>query len=363
MEIEKKTVAKMKAYAALIGIVVLVVSLVAVAGCQTATETSSPEPTASSSPSTEPIEIKWTTVTTSTHIDFLSMEQWAKEVEEKTDGKVKFTVYPSNTLCSPLETYNAVKTGLADMGTAPTGYSRQYLPLNKFVGDAMKGLETAEQNVTVYNKVFSKFPALEEEFKDVHYLWGYTSVPLSISTSGTAIRTLSDFEGITMRMPPGLEPLAEAWGASPVSMPISEIYVALEKGTMDGYFGGAEMLESMKLAELTDYVTIPKMVCATVWVGMNPDTWESLPGDVQQVINDMTQRGQNMIVDAVDKSAEENLQYAEEQGLEIINPGEAELQKIYDASSPVFNQIAADLEEKGYPADEILSELGKLGAQ
>ena len=346
-------------------IFVVLLSLCAI-GCQsTSTEkvvTPSEEETGTDS-GTDTIELRFATIVTTLHPNYKSFEQYADEIYKRTNGKVKIVVYPSGTLVDPMETYNAVKNGLADIGCAAVGYSAAIMPLNKLFGDALMAVPSSIEASKKYTEVFNNMPELQAELEDVHVLFLSCTAPLVIGTSKQEVKKLEDLKGLVMRFPPGLEPLAKAWGVSPVNMPVGDIYVGLEKGTVHGFMGGEEMLETMRLAEFTKYVTNVSMVFGCNWTAMNLKVWESLPPDVQQVFNELSEWGQEIMVAGFDESSATSREFALSMGTKYVEMEEEELQKIYNISIPVFQQMAAELEAKGVPANKVMSEVEKINAQ
>lgn len=343
----------------LIGLILVAGSLV-VSGCQSSNKSTGE---VKAEPKAETIELRFTTVNASTQPNFKVFEEFANKVNEKTNGRVKITVYPTGTLNPPPETFNAVKTGLADIGAAPVGYSAAIMPLSKLLGDAMMGVPNVREATRIWNTAYNEMPELQKEFEDMHVLWLYSTSPLSIGTTKKPIHKIEDFKGLVMRFPPGTEPLAKAWGVSPVNMPVGDIYSALQKGAVSGFMGGSEMLQSMKLAEFTKHVTQAQMVFGLSYAAMNKKVWDSLPADVQQILDDVAKWAHEAAISKNEEAETKVQEFAKSQGVEFITLDQAELQKLYSASKPVFDQIAAGLEEKGKPAKKILNELEKLSSQ
>ncbi len=314
----------------------------------------------SASAADKPIELRMTTVVTSLHPNFKASEKYVDEVNKKTGGRVHITLYPAGTLNPAMETYNAVKTGMAQMGAAPVGYSPSIMPLNKLVGDALRGPASSSEATKAYEAALKALPELSGELEGIHLLWVGATLPLSIGTAKKPIRKMEDFQGLVMRFPPGLEPLAKAWGISPISVPVGDIYVALQKGTIQGYFGGSEMLQAMRLAELTKYVTSVGMVYGISWTGMNKKTWDSLPPDIQKVFTDLNEFGQDLSTQYTDASEKAAIDFAKSQGTQIINIEKGELERLHAAAKPVFEKMAADLEGRGKPGKKVLAEVERL---
>jgi TRAP-type transport system periplasmic protein len=308
------------------------------------------------------INLRWTTVSTTTHPNFIVDQKWAEKLNEKTNGKVQITVYPAGTLNPPFETYNAVKTGIADIGSAPVGFSGSVMPLNKLFGDATHGVDSAARAARLWTTALTDMPELRKEFEGVHLLFVTATLPLSISCK-VKIEKMEDFKGIVMRFPPGLEPLAKAWGATPITVPTSDIYVSLQKGIIKGYFAGNSLLRTMRLAELIKYSTTFDMVFGLTWVGMNIKKWESLPQDVKQVITDLAPEAQAESLRAVDAELKESMDYAVGEGVEFYEVKPAEVKRFEGAARNVFADIADGLEKRGKPANKVLAELERLLAQ
>lgn len=310
----------------------------------------------------KPIELRFTSIVNSLHSDFKAFQRFGDEVGKRTGGKVHITVYPSGTLNPPLETYNAIKTGLAQMGCASVGYSGPILPLNHLFGDALRGLPTSTEAAKAYTAALKTVPEMLDEYEGLHIVYVFSTVPLSIGTK-KSIRKMEDFKGAVMRFPPGMETIARAWGASPIAIPIGDIYVALQKGTINGFMGGAEMLKSMRLAELTKYLTSAEMSYGMNYVAVNKKVWDSFPPDVQKVFDDLADWGQSMTLEHVDQAQKEAIAYAKSQGVQENVIDKAELARLHAAVKPVFEKRAADLEARGKAGKKVLAAVEKLSGK
>lgn len=308
------------------------------------------------------INLRWTTVSATTQPNFIVFKNWAEKISQRTNGKVQITVYPTGTLNPPFQTYNAVKTGIADMGAAPVGFSGSVMPLNKLFGDAIHGVDSATRAARLWTTALDDMPELQKEFEGIHLLFVTSTLPLSISCK-VKIEKMEDFKGIVMRFPPGLEPLAKAWGATPITVPTADIYVSLQKGIIKGFFAGNSLLKSMRLAEHIKYSTTFDMVFGLSWIGMNINKWESLPQDVKQVITDLAPEGQMNSIKATDDILKESMEYAIAEGVEFYEVNPAELKRFQATGKNVFRDIADDLEKRGKPANKVLAELERLLAQ
>jgi TRAP-type mannitol/chloroaromatic compound transport system substrate-binding protein len=113
-------------------------------------------------------------------------------------------------------------------------------------------------------------------------MWGAESIPTK-----EPIRTLEEFDGVKMRSPEGIG--AALWrkvGVGVSTLPGSEVYTALERGKIDatdwGTLGMNDELGYNKIAPYAIYPGIHSLGAADI--SMNMKTWESLPEDLQAII-------------------------------------------------------------------------------
>jgi TRAP-type C4-dicarboxylate transport system substrate-binding protein len=305
----------------------------------------------------KPIELRFTTVVTSTHHNFKTAQEFASKVSTRTDGKVKIRVYPSGTLNPPLQTYNAILTGIADIGGAPVGYSGQIMPLNKLFGDALRMMPNSSAATKAWENALNRVPEMKKELDGIHLLWAYSTLPFALSTKDREIKSVEDAKGLVMRVPPGLEPVAKTWGVSPASMPIGDLYVALQKGVIHGLIASPELLKSHKLIEQTKYVTPLFLTHGLSYIGINKKTWDAFSPDIKKVFEELSVQTGISHRKAFDASEKELLDFIVSQGNKIVNLDKANLERFHSLAKPAFEKIAEDLEAKGKPGKKVLAEV------
>lgn len=301
----------------------------------------------------KPIELRMATVVTAVHPAKETFDKWADELYKLTNGRLKIAVYPGGVLCPSFEVYNAVKSGIVHIGAGPSGFALPTLELNQFLGNCLAGFKTPHEVVSVWKRAMEEIPVLREEFKEVVFLLNYATMPMTISTKAKLIQSVEDLKGLMLRCPPGLEGVAKKWGIIPVTLPVADIYVALQKGTVHGYIGGVEMLEAMKLAEQVKYVTPLYMIYGLNFVVINKRTWDSLPTDIQKIISDTTEKVTRHLCDAYVKDAENAIDFARKSGVVFSEFKEDAWMKLYEISREALREAARSYEEKGKPGMKV----------
>src|SRR3989304_5170641 len=129
-----------------------------------------------------------------------AQQPWAKKVEEATKGKVKIEIYPSQTLVKGPDMWNAVKTGVTDMGWCFHGFWPDMTPLAEVITLPSLPFKNAEKGSEVFWKLYEKFPAIQREFKDVHVLFLWTSGPYQLITTKKQVKTMEDLKGMKIKV-------------------------------------------------------------------------------------------------------------------------------------------------------------------
>jgi TRAP-type C4-dicarboxylate transport system substrate-binding protein len=211
-------------------------------------------------------------------------QPWARKVEEVTKGRVKIQIYPSQTLSKGKEAWNAARDGIADMAWFAGGQHPGMMPYLEAI--ALPGLfKTAEKGSEVLWKLYEKFPQIQKELADNQILILYVTVPFRVMTSKKQVKTLEDLKGLKLRTVAG--PLTEQvklLGAIPIVLPMPDVYVAVDKGTIDGTMAGLEPTPGFKLYEVCRYVSDGPFASNFFMVVMNKKKWGSLPKDIQDAI-------------------------------------------------------------------------------
>ena len=210
-----------------------------------------------------------------THLQAQTAEAWAKEVEKRTDGRIKITMFHGGTLSNAAQTYEAVESGIADIGMSVFAYTRGRFPLLEAL-DLPLGYPDGVTATRIANDLVKKYQP--EELAGVHTLYLHAHGP-GILASKVKIEKASDVKGLQIRGTGLSAKIVEALGATPVSMSQGDTYEALQKGVVDATFCPIETLKGWKQGEVIDYIVDTKSIgyTTTMFAVMNKDKWKSSP--------------------------------------------------------------------------------------
>lgn len=281
---------------------------------------------------------------------------WSKEIEKRTNGKVKFKFYPSQTLVKVRDAYDAVVNGIADISWAAHSVTPKRFPLMGVMELPFLSPTTFAGAYTAQD-LYKKFPQIRAEHKDVHLLFLWVTLPYEIHTVKKPVRTIADMKGMKLATQPGARAALQGLGASPVTMPTPKIYQAVEKGVADGSALAWGAYKAWKLYEVTKYHTNPHLGGLPYWTAMNKNRWNSLPKDVQKVFTEVTaEMMPRMLCEAVTKESKKGIAMSLERGHEIIDLSAADLAKWAATGKPAWDKWVKDMKAKGLPGQEVLDE-------
>ena len=304
------------------------------------------------------IELKYAVFVPPTHVMNLEAKAWASEVEKRTNGRVKVTIYPGGTLLAPRMVYEGVLAGTTDIGVLPCIYNRGVWPISIAFNYSLLRFPSANVGTHAINDIHKKYRSLKE-FSVMKILYLFTTDP-GLVVSRKPIRTVEEAKGLQIKGTARefLDPL----GCKLVDLPMSEAVVGLQKGTIDGAIISPDVLKGMKFADVAKYVSPNLQLGLTgFWIGMNLNTWDSLPADIKKIIDDINQERIGVVGVAWDKAGEEGIEYAKSVGVKFITWPQEEEAKLKELLKPVRETYIAELNGKGLPGREIMDSITELG--
>ncbi len=284
-----------------------------------------------------------------------ALQPWVKKVEDATKGKVKIEVYYSQTLAKGPDIWNAVKSGIADMGWCFHGYWPGMTPLADVITLPSLPFKTAEKGSEVLWKLYEKFPQIRNEFKDVHVLQLWTSAPYFLITTKKQVKTLEDLKGMKIRVtggPPTDQ--MKALGAVPMLIPMPDNYISLQKGVIDGMGAPWEAIYAFRLYEVVKYYTIVPLSAVYFSMSVNKQKWNSLPKDIQQAIASVSGLdaakfwGHNFF-DTAEEGVMERVKAGGYEMIKYVVPPEELDRWAKVAGKPLWTDWVKKMESKGHP--------------
>jgi len=309
---------------------------------------------------TKPIELKlshWMSPMHNLHVAVFT--PFAKEVEERTKGRVKITIYPGEALGKAKDHYDNAMSGITDIALFIQGYTPGRFPLTQVI-ELPIDVPSAKVGSRVIWELYGKY--LKQEYPGVKLLTLWTHDPGHVHMTKKSVKRLEDINGLRLRSPgPVQTTLLRTLGASPLTMPIPELYDALNRGMADGTVIPFSAVKDFKLYEVLKHHTISNLYVMTMGLAMNLKAWNSLSPDLQMIMEDLTGvRLSEMAGNSFDQYDAIGKEEAKRVGAEIYTLPPEEKRRWEDRVRSLNEKWVADMEAKGLPGKKIFEETRQL---
>jgi len=293
-----------------------------------------------------------------THGHGIQGANMAKEIEKRTNGRVKISYFPGGTLTKPRVCYDGVVKGISDLGMSCFAYTRGKFPVMEAV-DLPFGYKSGKVATKVAWEYYKRMRP--KELRDVKVLVIHAHGP-GILAARKDVNSLDDIKGMKIRCTGLSSKLAKYLGAAPVAIPQPGAYEALQKGVVEGTFCPIEVLKGWKQGEVIDYVIETKALgySTAMFVVMNKKKYESLPPDIQRVFDEVGEEWVDVHGDVWDSADRAGLKFVIELGKKIHGLSPAQEKLWLQSISPIIIEYQAKMEKKGLPAKKAVKVLREL---
>jgi len=268
-------------------------------------------------------------------------------VEEKTDGRIKIEIYPSETIGTAQEMVEAVKVGAQNFQMVGNGtFSPVVDEYNLFsvpfmFNDVEEGLAFAESEVA--QRWADK--ALERGYKILAtYDLGFNQITNNVRP----IRKPEDLEGVLLRANPADRLNIQVFrqlGASISTMSYSEIYMGLQTGVVDGQFNPLDAIYETKFHEVQDYLTMINLQWYTFMLTMTEKTWSGLDEETQNILLDAAKQASEFAKDYTTEKTQEYLDLVQDEFKEITFITAEEKVAFVEKLQPIYEEIRENYED------------------
>lgn len=283
----------------------------------------------------------------------------AEGIKQATNGDTTIRVYPGGELGKgPVKQYDRVIDGVADIVYAIPGYTAAQF--KKTLVTELPGVlpKTANKTEAIWNNI----DLLSKEFKRTKLLGLWTAKEAVLLMADKKVTSLADLDGLKIRVPSkNTGRVVEAWGATAVSMPITQVYTSMETGVVDGVLVDASVLKSFKLGEVTKYVISGMNGTNSAFLlVMNRDSWNDLDSATQAKLEGLTgaamsEGGRVTMANASDMALAAWIA----DGGELVELSAAAAAEFNKATDSLAEQVVAELEAEGIKAGEWVTALNK----
>jgi TRAP-type C4-dicarboxylate transport system substrate-binding protein len=279
---------------------------------------------------------------------------WMKEVEKRTGGRVKVTPYYGQSLGKVANSLDMLKTGICDLSLMPTGVlSKDFRVLDVL---SLPGLIPNRTIGTELMYTLLYRGLLEKEFTGFKPIVLQAHDSFYLAFGKKKVTTLEELKGLKIRFPSiTIKAYFEALGATPVSVPPPELFNAINTGVLDGTSISPGYLVTSKLYEIMKYISWANPISSGAnIVLMSQKTWDSLPPDIQLIMEELNTKAKYQYLDAGQQQDIDSVKQLKAAGMEMYSLSPNELKRWQKLAGPVMEQWVSDTQAAGFPGKEAL---------
>jgi tripartite ATP-independent transporter DctP family solute receptor len=210
---------------------------------------------------------------------------FARRVQELTEGRFRVQVFHSGQLANDARSLEQVAVGSIDLAiTGVVTYATFTRPLNLIALPYLA--ETYEQGWRLYDN--SQFIAAQKQAligRGMRIVGDWEAGFRSFSTT-FALPSPTAARGRKLRIAPVdmIRWIMESQGWNPVVMPVTEVYLAIQQGTVDGQENPVDTIFSQRFFEVAKHITLSNHVYSPLWLCVAERTWGSLPQNARDAL-------------------------------------------------------------------------------
>ncbi len=286
------------------------------------------------------------------------MIEFARDVGRESQGGIEVFYFPAGTLAGSGEKFQKVRTGVCDitnihLANHPGAFPPAQLTTLPFL--FADGTEAA----WVLNHMQDDFaPNLES--KNVKLLFMVGDPNFQILLRDKKVTRPEDLKGLRLKSSGFADEALKLWGAVPVKLKHGDMYLAMQRGVVDGIVFPLGAARSFKLEEVTKYVLKMDFFSYHLFMGMNLDTWKRLPPELQEAVMRSSRKAAYLSGFHYENTDAAAFPYYSAKGVEVYEPAPEVLQELKDSVAPLREKLIADLESKGFPAKETFQRMETL---
>ena len=270
----------------------------------------------------------------------LSADEFARRANARLEG-YEVLVFGSSQLGGDELMLQKIRLGTADFALASTVMSSQ---IDEFGIFEMPYLVRDREHMQAIEKevLWTELAPLAEDMGyRIIAVWenGYRHVTNNLR----AIEVPGDLAGVKLRTPRGIwrVRLFQSLGANPTPLPLSEVFIALQTGVIDGQENPLAQTWASKFQEVQEYLSLTQHVYTPAYLIVSPSKWNALPDEVRQVLEEEARATQSFVHETAARLESELLGSLRSTGIKINEP---DLDAFREAAVAIRTDFAEDVE-------------------
>ncbi|MDR3298563.1 MAG: TRAP transporter substrate-binding protein [Candidatus Accumulibacter sp.] len=272
-----------------------------------------------------------------THALHTAVKQFAGNVEKRTNGEIKITIYANNVLGGPPQILEQLLQGVIDMSLSGQDQIAKHVKLFDTVAIPFS-IDGYEHMDRVLDGPFKTWAAPEIRKAGAVMLssweWGFRQ----ITNSKRPILTPDDVKGLKIRTPSAMayQAAIEALGGNVQTIDFSELVMAMRQGVVDGQENPIPTIYDLKLYESQKYITIVNYVYSSMVHLVNRKVWATLTPEQQKIFQEESDSARLLARKLIRGTEAAQIEDMRKKGVRVDTP---DIKPFQDKMGPAYEKI------------------------
>lgn len=298
----------------------------------------------------------------------VELTRWAKEIMAVSEGALDISIFPAGQMGPPPRQYDLARTGAADLAFIFTAFSPGRFPITDLLsapfiladndGTPMTSADASWIATSLKDEVAGEYVATE-------MLYSVCSTALGFYMRDKFIKKPADLKGLRIRPTSvAVTNQLKAMGASPATLPPTEVADSIGKGVVDGAVFNFEGGRAFQLHQSVKKVSTLGFSSGTFSFIANTDFLNGLPTELSKLIRDTTGpeagRRAGKLYDDAEAAGRA---FMIDNGVEVVDLRGDDIAEFRKTLAPVYDAQIADLKAKNPDTDAIIAKILALKAE
>jgi tripartite ATP-independent transporter DctP family solute receptor len=266
-------------------------------------------------------------------------DRLAQCIEQKSGASIKVETYPAGQLYRARQLYEAARTGAIDMAMFALGSFSTTDPMSDVVYLPFV-VASQERMFQALHGDLGKFIDGIAGKANLRVLAYFAGSGGQFGSKSQALRKPEDFKGLKIRVPGAVAAeVVKSFGGVPTTVDAAEVYLALQRGTVDGTNFPLTSFYDRKLYETIEHLTLANVSFDPDAVVINEKAWTALPPAGRDAVKACAAEGEQWVRDEERRLSAEYVGLLRGKGMQVIELSPEERKAWAVAASGIVDQF------------------------
>jgi TRAP-type transport system periplasmic protein len=292
----------------------------------------------------DPITLKFATNDTTQDVSYAVAQKFGAEVARRTNDKYRVQVFIGGSLGSGVNVVSSLQTGIIDCAILTAGFMSSFVPSIQIVDLPFLFKDRATAERIIDGDVGKKILAEADTRGIVGLTWGWYGWR-QVETREKAVTVPDDLKGLKMRIQPSpvFAAMFKAFGAQPVVMDGSEVYLALSQKVVDGVEFPLPTVVTFKMYEVNKFIALTNHVYNAGVLVVSKVRWNQMTPADREAMQAAAAMIQKPWRDDIGTAADKAAQFCKEKGMQITETNykafQAKMDPVYAEFKPKYPEL------------------------